>query len=97
ALETEEQQVALLAEIAENHWNVKQTEARIQEILGVKKPVATKKTKPKRQAISRDVRIAMNTIKQSVTMVKDNGMDLDFTEEETDDFYQITIQIPKKK
>ncbi|MBA5770984.1 nucleoid occlusion protein, partial [Escherichia coli] len=44
-----------------------------------------------------DVRIAMNTIKQSVTMVKDNGMDLDFTEEETDDFYQITIQIPKKK
>lgn len=97
ALETEEQQVAILAEIAENHWNVKQTEARIQEILGVKKPVATKKTKPKRQAISRDVRIAMNTIKQSVTMVKDNGMDLDFTEEETDDFYQITIQIPKKK
>ncbi|HAO6014317.1 TPA: nucleoid occlusion protein [Listeria monocytogenes] len=99
ALETEEQQVALLAEIAENHWNVKQTEARIQEILGVKKPVATKKPKPKpkRQAISRDVRIAMNTIKQSVTMVKDNGMDLDFTEEETDDFYQITIQIPKKK
>ncbi|EUJ47459.1 ParB family chromosome partition protein [Listeria rocourtiae FSL F6-920] len=53
--------------------------------------------KPKRQAISRDVRIAVNTIKQSITMVKDNGMDLQMEEEESDDYYQITIQIPKQK
>lgn len=95
-LETEEQQLEILKEVLANHWNVKQTETRIQE-LTTKKETKPKKTKPKHQSISRDIRIALNTIKQSVTMVKDNGMELDVEEEESDDFYRITIQIPKKK
>lgn len=94
ALETEEQQLDVLAKVIENKWNVKETEAHIQTLTAKPKP---KKAKPKRQAISRDVRIAVNTIKQSVTMVQDNGMDLQVEEEESDDFYQITIQIPKQK
>lgn len=95
-LETEEQQLEILKEVLTNHWNVKQTETRIQELI-TKKETKPKKTKPKHQSISRDIRIALNTIKQSVTMVKDNGMELDVEEEESDDFYRITIQIPKKK
>lgn len=95
-LETEEQQLEILKEVLANHWNVKQTETRIQE-LTTKKETKPKKTKPKHQSISRDIRIALNTIKQSVKMVKDNGMELDVEEEESDDFYRITIQIPKKK
>lgn len=94
-LETEEQQLEILKEVLANHWNVKQTETRIQELI-TKKETKPKKTKPKHQSISRDIRIALNTIKQSVTMVKDNGMELDVEEEESDDFYRITIQIPKK-
>ncbi|MBC6310033.1 nucleoid occlusion protein [Listeria sp. FSL L7-1582] len=94
-LETEEKQLDVLAKIIENKWNVKETEQHIQTLLPAEpKP---KKAKPKRQAISRDVRIAVNTIKQSITMVKDNGMDLQLEEEESDDYYQITIQIPKQK
>ncbi|KGL41157.1 nucleoid occlusion protein [Listeria newyorkensis] len=94
-LETEEKQLDVLAKIIENKWNVKETEQYIQTLLPAEpKP---KKAKPKRQAISRDVRIAVNTIKQSITMVKDNGMDLQMEEEESDDYYQITIQIPKQK
>ncbi len=95
-LEIEEQQLDILAKIIENKWNVKETEQQIQALIAEpeSKP---KKTKPKRQAISRDVRIAVNTIKQSITMVKDNGMDLQMEEEESDDYYQITIQIPKQK
>lgn len=95
-LETEEQQLEILKEVLANHWNVKQTETRIQELI-TKKETKPKKTKPKHQSISKDIRIALNTIKQSVTMVKDNGMELDVEEEESDDFYRITIQIPKKK
>lgn len=95
-LETEEQQLGILKEVLANHWNVKQTETRIQELI-TKKEAKPKKNKPKHQSISRDIRIALNTIKQSVTMVKDNGMELDVEEEESDDFYRITIQIPKKK
>ncbi|MBC6315690.1 nucleoid occlusion protein [Listeria grandensis] len=93
-LETEEQQQDVLAKIIENKWNVKETEQHIETLITKPK---SKKVKPKRQAISRDVRIAVNTIKQSITMVQDNGMDLKMEEEESDDYYQITIQIPKNK
>ncbi|EUJ23297.1 ParB family chromosome partition protein [Listeria grandensis FSL F6-0971] len=93
-LETEEQQLEVLSKIIENKWNVKETEQHIETLIAKPKP---KKAKPKRQAISRDVRIAVNTIKQSVTMVQDNGMNLQMEEEESDDYYQITIQIPKQK
>ncbi|MBC1891556.1 nucleoid occlusion protein [Listeria booriae] len=92
-LEEEEQQLAVLAKIVENKWNVKETEQHIASLHTKPEP---KKAKPQRKAISRDVRIAVNTIKQSITMVKDNGMDLQMEEEESDDFYQITIQIPKQ-
>ncbi|MBC1273003.1 nucleoid occlusion protein [Listeria booriae] len=92
-LEEEEQQLAVLAKIVENKWNVKETEQHIASLHAKPEP---KKAKPQRKAISRDVRIAVNTIKQSITMVKDNGMDLQMEEEESDDFYQITIQIPKQ-
>lgn len=92
------QQAVLDKQISERHGRsllVLETEQYIQTLLPAEpKP---KKAKPKRQAISRDVRIAVNTIKQSITMVKDNGMDLQMEEEESDDYYQITIQIPKQK
>lgn len=43
------------------------------------------------------MRIAVNTIRQSLTMVSDSGITLDSEEEEFEDFYQFTIRIPKKK
>ncbi len=38
----------------------------------------------------------MNTIRQSLNMVSDTGIDVETDEEDLDDFYQITIKIPKK-
>ncbi len=35
------------------------------------------KPKPKGKAFSKDMRIAVNTIRQSLTMVSDNGINLD--------------------
>lgn len=95
ALETEEQQLEVLQAAAENHWNVKQTETRIQDILTKKE--AKPKKKSKQRAFSKDIRIALNTIKKSVSMVKESGMKLEVEEKESDDFYEIKIQIPKKK
>ena len=51
----------------------------------------------KRKAISKDVRIALNTIKQSLSMVTKSGINLKTEEEDTDEYYQITVKIPKKK
>lgn len=39
----------------------------------------------------------MNTIRQSLNMVSDTGVDVESDEQELDDYYQITIKIPKQK
>ncbi|MDQ0271961.1 nucleoid occlusion protein [Cytobacillus purgationiresistens] len=92
-LKNPEKQIALLQEIIEKHLNVKQTEERVVKLLEDKNA----KPKPKRKAFSKDMRIAVNTIRQSLSMVSDSGINLDSQEEEFDEFYQITIKIPKKK
>jgi ParB family chromosome partitioning protein len=86
-------QVQLLAEIIEKSLNVKQTEERVVKLLSQNE----EKPKPKRKAFSKDMRIAVNTIRQSLTMVSDSGINLDSEEEEFEEFYQFTIRIPKKK
>ncbi|MBM7653798.1 nucleoid occlusion protein [Neobacillus cucumis] len=92
-LKDPEKQVALLAEVLERNLNVKQTEERVVRLLEQKNP----QPKPKRKAFSKDMRIAVNTIRQSLSMVSDSGINLDAEEEEFDEFYQFTIRIPKKK
>ncbi|WP_409296369.1 nucleoid occlusion protein [Peribacillus sp. SCS-26] len=86
-------QAALVTEIIEKNLNVKQTEERIVKMLT---PPDTK-PKPRRKAFSKDMRIAVNTIRQSLSMVTDNGINLDSAEEEFEEYYQFTIKIPKKK
>ncbi|MGD6967777.1 nucleoid occlusion protein [Rossellomorea vietnamensis] len=92
-LKKKEKQVILLQEIVEKNLNVKQTEDRVDKMLseGEEKP------KPKRKAFSKDMRIAVNTIRQSLSMVSDSGINLDSQEEEHEEYYQFTIKIPKKK
>ncbi|WP_188207420.1 nucleoid occlusion protein [Alkalibacillus aidingensis] len=97
SLKDEQTQEQLLSSIIEEHLNVKQTEERIQDILHPSEEQdEKKKPKPKVQGVNKDVRIALNTIRQSLNMVQDTGMDVESEEEDTDDFYQITIKIPKK-
>ncbi|WP_096202889.1 nucleoid occlusion protein [Bacillus sp. FJAT-45350] len=92
-LKNTEWQEQLLVEILEQGLNVKQTEERVKRKL--EGPVPPKK-KATRKAYSKDMRIAMNTIRQSVDMVVKSGLSIDTDEEEHDDFYQFTIRIPKK-
>jgi ParB family chromosome partitioning protein len=91
-LKSPEKQIKLLQEIIEYQYNVKQTENKVNRLL----EETTEKPKPKRKAFSKDMRIAMNTIRQSLTMVQDNGVALDSMEEEFEEYYQITIKIQKK-
>lgn len=92
-LKDPEKQIKLLQEIIEKNLNVKQTEERVVKLLDN----SEKKPKPKRKAFSKDMRIAVNTIRQSLNMVTDNGINLDAEEEEFEEYYQFTIKIPKKK
>ena len=63
-LKDTEKQVLLLAEIIEKNLNVKQTEERVAKLLSKDQ----KKPKSRRKAFSKDMRIAVNTIRQSLTM-----------------------------
>lgn len=92
-LKEEEMQLKLLEEIIVQQLNVKQTETRVQKLLEGPQT----KQRPQKKAFNKDVRIAVNTIRQSLNMISDSGMKLDSEEEEFDEYYQITIKLPKKK
>lgn len=88
-----ELQQKLFNETLELGLNVSQLEAKVAKLLSDE----PKKPKQRRKTVSRDVRIAMNTIKESLNMVTKTGIELTTEEEDHDDYYQITVKIPKKK
>ncbi|RST70970.1 nucleoid occlusion protein [Siminovitchia acidinfaciens] len=92
-LKAADKQIKLMEMIIEKNLNVKQTEEQVAKMLSDEKPKSAKR----RKAISKDMRIAVNTIRQSLSMVTDSGITLDSTEEDFDHYYQITIKIPKNK
>jgi len=100
AIKDEQLQLQLIAAAKEYDWNVRQLEEQIQQILNPEETVEEEqkaKKRPKRKAISKDVRIALNTIKQSLTMVTRSGINVKTQEEDNEDYYQITVRIPKNK
>ena len=98
AIKDEQLQQQLIQAVKEYDWNVRQLEEQIQLILQPQEEVEKpKKDKPLRKAISKDVRIALNTIKQSLSMVSKTGITVKTEEEDTDEYYQITVRIPKNK
>lgn len=94
-------QLQLLQETTEQQLNVKELEAKVYDILHPateeEAKVEPKKQKTQRKSVSRDVRIAVNTIRQSLQLVTKNGIDVTTEEEDTEDFYTITVKIPKNK
>ncbi|MFM1653489.1 nucleoid occlusion protein [Brevibacillus sp. B_LB10_24] len=97
-LKDSELQVKTLHEILDRDWNVKQTEARVKQLLeAAVEPQMEKEKKPKWKAFSRDTRIAINTVRQSINMVLETGLSVETDEEDHEEFYQFTIRIPKKR
>lgn len=90
SLDLEELQVKVLNEVVSKDLNVKQTEIRVQFY---KEAAAPKKTK--RLFYAKNVRLAVNTIRQSVDMVANSGMHIKTDEKDYEDHYEIIIRIPK--
>lgn len=93
-LKTQEKMEAVLQEILEKQLNVKQTEDRVKRMIEFE--TAEKKPQGRRKSYSKDMRLAINTVRQSVDMVVQSGLSIDTEEEEHEEFYQFTIRIPKK-
>lgn len=95
SLKKEEEQEKVLKEIINKDLNVKQTESRIKSI--TEKDIDNKKEKPKKIAFSRDTRIAVNTIRQSINMIQKTGLSLESEEIDYEDYYEFVIKLPKHK
>lgn len=91
ALDSEELQVKVLEDIISKELNVKQTEARVEFY-----KEANKIKKSKRIFFGKNVRLALNTIRQSVDMVANTGMQIKTDEKDYEDHYEIIIRIPKQ-
>lgn len=91
----DKQQVELLKQIEEGHLTVKETEALVAKITAPKVKVQPKKkAKARTKGSSKDVKIALNTIRQSVKMVTDTGLKVTTSEEEAPGVHRIIIEIP---
>lgn len=94
----EEMQLVLLEQTITQGWNVRQLEEQVHAMLYPDEEDApVRKKKAKRKVVSRDVRIALNTIRQSLSMVSESGINVKTEEQDTEEYYQITVKIPKKK
>ena len=97
-LKDDEKQLEMLENIITHHLNVKQTEDQIEKMMSTEDEEKKEGVKrPRLKGVNKDIRIAMNTIRQSLHMVSDTGIDVETEEEDLDDYYQFTIKIPKKK
>src|SRR5699024_9553525 len=97
----EAQEALLNKKINERHGrtllqlNEKQQKTYLDKVEKTTKKAKTKKKPKKTQIISKDIRIATNTIKESLKMIENTGINVESEEEELEDYYQVTIRIKK--
>jgi len=91
SLNSEEKMSDTLKQVIEEKLTVKQTEELINQQITPKK-----KKKQNIKGFTQNIRVAVNTIKQAVDMVKKVGVDVVYYEEDQEDSYRIVIDIKKK-
>ncbi|GMA63678.1 nucleoid occlusion protein [Alicyclobacillus fastidiosus] len=97
AIPSEDMQIELLQECVDKGWNVKQMEERVKAKLAGLQQEGQKRGRPRRRGLSKDVRLAVNTIRQSLEMIESNGLTVDYEEADEEEYYQFTIRVPKLK
>lgn len=91
----EGQQIYVLDRIAESHLSVKETEDLVRKLR--ERDGRGPEARPVRKGVVRDVRIAVNTVRDAVNMVQKHGVDVRMHEEDGSGFHRIIIDIPNGK
>lgn len=92
-LPDEEIQLRVLNEVCNLGLTVKQTEKRVDDLIGL----AAQPVRERKKVIIRDIRIFLNTIRQAVSILESGGLGPKVRETENEECLEITIQIPKQK
>lgn len=90
-LESEEQQWQTLKAIVDKRFNVEQTEAYIDNLLGL-----TPKNKRNVVKIFKDVRIFVNTVNKAIMTMREAGINAESDKTETDEYIEFRVRIPKE-
>ncbi len=97
-LDNLEQQQEVLAHVIDKNLNVRQTEEYIEQYLvDISQVTAAKDVKQNVVKIIKDVRIFLNTFNNVIAELKKTGVNVKYTQEQSDDFIFINLQIPKRK
>ena len=92
-LTDEEQRLTALRHIGEQHLNVAQTEEYIEALLSEVQMMPP----PRRPSyIIKDVRLFLNSIRRSVEIMQQAGVDACVSREEDEETITVTVQIPKR-
>jgi len=86
----EKKQLDLYKKITEQNLNVKQTEALVEHHKEDKKV-----KKNQTRGITRNLRVALNTIHAAVQMIKKTGIVAEMTEQDHEEYVEITLRFPK--
>ena len=94
-LQDEKMKKKALDEIIEKGLNVSKSEELIERLLTLGEKGEEKQTDGKNIRVFKDVRIFSNTIKKAIDIMKKSGIEATSTKEETEEFIEYTIKIPK--
>ena len=90
---SEDEQRILLDEIIKKGLTVKQSEKQVHSLKS--RPIMSVHTR--QRFISKDARLAINTIRESLRMIEESGFTVDKQEIEDNEFYEFIIRVPKSK
>lgn len=94
-IQNEESRKEALSHIIAENLNVKETEKYISSLLDNKK-VQPLHNNVDKKIVVKDVRIFVNTISRAVDTMRMSGIDAVSNKEETDDYIEYTVKIPKE-
>ena len=93
-LESEKEQMLVIAEVLRRKLTVKQTEQLIDKMYSQgKKERTAARSKP----VIRDVRIVLNTIRDAINIIKDSGLNPEVREIVKPEYIEVTIRLNKDK
>ncbi len=91
-LESNQTQRYVIDMVVEKELNVRQTEELIARLLEKKEPPAPVKQK---RIIFKDIRLFTNSVKDLASSLTASGLDVDYKEQEEDEYYRVTVMIKK--
>lgn len=94
-IQNEDSRKEVLSHIIAENLNVKETEKYISSLLDNKK-VQPLHNNVDKKIVVKDVRIFVNTISRAVDTMRMSGIDAVSNKEETDDYIEYTVKIPKE-